>query len=304
MKFFIVIQIFLTALIFGCHSEENFKRSEILMGTVVSLEATGKNSERAINESFVRLKELEEKILGDKQKIELAAGNGDFVQINPEVYEILEIAQKFSALTDGNFDITVGAAVELWENCRDTKKLPTQEEIIAAKNLIGFRHLILRKSDCSARLEISGMKINFGGVAKGYGVDLVKNIFESHGIKSGLIDFGNSTIFALGEKKIGLRDPDKENDLLKILNLRDEVISTSGDYEKFFVVDNRRVHHIIDPKTAAPADNGNASVSVVLKGGKNSGTIADILSTAIFVGEINFSGSDIPPFSVFDTPHA
>lgn len=122
------------------------------------------------------------------------------------------------------------------------------------------------------------MKINLGGIAKGYGADVARKIFADKNIQSGMIDFGTSTIYAVGKKKIGIKNP-RADSLAEIVELEDVALSTSGDYEKFFIANGRRYHHIINPKTCAPAESENFSVSVI----HDSATVADILSTAAFV---------------------
>lgn len=281
MKKFLSLIILMTFLFGGC-GVTTCERSEILMGTVITLKATGSDAQAVIDESFTRIAELEENIYADVKKIEESAGNGEFVEISTEVYEMLEIAQKYSELTDGAFDVTCGAAVDLWGIGTKNPRVPTNEEIAAVKNFVGREYLHLHNG--KAQLDLRGVKINLGGIAKGYGVDLARKIFAEYGIRDGLIDFGNSTIFAIGKKKIGIKNPDDPSKLAKIVEIKDCAISTSGDYEKFFIVEGRRYAHIIDPKTCAPADSGISSISVVISDDiKNCATVADIFSTAFFV---------------------
>ena len=305
MKKFFTLMIFVMAVCGGC-GVTICERSEIFMGTVVTLKAEGRNAQAAVDESFARIAELEKNIFADLKKIEDAAGDGTFVKISPEVYEMLEVAQKYSAVTDGAFDVTCGAAVNLWGIGTKNPRVPTDEEISAVKNFVGREHLHLRGGE--VQLDLRGVKINLGGIAKGYGVDLARKIFAEHGIKDGLIDFGNSTIFAVGRKKIGIKNPDNPNELAEVVELENCAISTSGDYEKFFLVDGRRHAHIIDPKTCAPADSGISSISVVVAGEeKNCATVADILSTAFFVtgtgraGEISRRQSHVEIISCMPT---
>ena len=263
----------------GCGAS-SYERSEILMGTVVTLKATGNNSKAAVDESFEAIAALERNILIDIKKIE--DGNGDFVKISPDVYKILETAQIYSELTDGAFDVTIGAAVDLWGIGTKNPRVPTDEELAAVKNFVGYKHLQLQNG--AACLDLRGVKINLGGIAKGYGVDCVRKIFADNKVQSGLIDFGTSTIYAVGKKKIGIKNPRAENEIAAVIELENAALSTSGDYEKFFIVDNRRYHHIINPKTCAPADSEISSVSVVVAGSeKNCAMLADILSTTAFV---------------------
>lgn len=269
-------------LIGGCGAPSTCERTEILMGTFVTLKAEGFNAKAAVDKSFARIAELEENIRVDVQRLEDAAGNGAFVKISPDVYRILETAQIYSDLTGGAFDVTIGAAVELWSIGTDKARVPSADELAGVKNFVGREHLHLRGG--TAYLDKRGVKLNLGGVAKGYGVDLARKIFARHGVTSGLIDFGTSTIFAVGKKRIGIKNPRATDELAEVVELENAALSTSGDYEKFFVVDGRRYSHIIDPATCAPADKGVASVSVVVDGDiDDCATVADILSTAAFV---------------------
>lgn len=281
MKIFWLI-IFAALVIGGCGAPSTYQRTEILMGTVVTLKADDSRAQAAVDESFARIAELEKNIRADVQRLNDAAGNGAFVKISPDVYRILQTAQIYSELTDGAFDVTIGAAVELWGISTDEARVPSADEIVTVKNFVGREHLHLRGG--TAYLDKRGVKLNLGGVAKGYGVDLARKIFARHGVTSGLIDFGTSTIFAVGKKRIGIKNPRATDELAEVVELENAALSTSGDYEKFFVVDGRRCSHIIDPATCAPADNGVASVSVVVDGSVDyCATVADILSTAAFV---------------------
>lgn len=282
MKKFLSLMILVTVILFGGCGMMTCERSGIAMGTVITLKATGFNAKAVVEESFARIAELEKNISADIKEIEKSAGNGEAVKISSEVYEILETSQKYSNLTDGAFDVTCGAAVELWGIGTKNPRVPTNDELAAVKNFVGHEHLHLQNG--KAYLDLRGVKLNLGGIAKGYGVDLVRKIFAAHGIHDGLIDFGNSTIFAVGKKKIGIKNPDNPNKLAKIVELEDCAISTSGDYEKFFIVKGRRYSHIIDPKTCSPANPTISSISVVVSGDvKNCATVADILSTTFFV---------------------
>lgn len=274
-----IIFLILIAINIGGCKDNNYERSEILMSTVLTLKADNK---AAIDESFLKAADIENKIKNDIQNLEAAAGSDKFVKISPEVFTMLKTANEYSILTNGAFDVTTGAAIELW-NIKEAK-VPTDEEIENVKSLVGFRHIQLRDSDCSAKIDLSGIKINLGGIAKGYAVDSIREIFHKHGVHDGLIDFGTSTIYAFGKKRIGLKHPRKENEIIEIVEIEDAAISTSGDYLKYFIVDGQRYHHIIDPKTCKPVDNGIYSVSVIVDGEvENCAMAADILSTAIFV---------------------
>ncbi len=281
-KIFTALLLIAVLFILGC-GNENYERSEKIMGTLVTLKASGKNSKIAVDESFDKIFDFVEKVKVDVKNLNDGAGNGIFIKISPEVFEMLEMSQKYSALTNGTFDVTIGAAVDLWKNARKNKILPSEEEISDVKNFVGYEHLHLDEKNCSAYVDKFGVKINLGGVGKGYGVDIARKIFEKYKISDGIIDFGTSTIYTFGKKTIGLRNA-RENNLSKIIELENSAISTSGDYEQFFIANGKIYHHIIDPKTCKPSENKIASVSVVVNGEvENCATVADILSTSIFL---------------------
>ena len=287
MKMKIFLAVLLTAIfICGCSNNipAHYERTEKVMGTLVTLKAQGKNSRAAVDESFDEIFALIENIQTDVTKLNESAGSGEFVKVSPDVFTILKLSQHYSELTDGAFDVTVGVAVDLWRNARKSETLPLKEEIDSARKLVGYKHLILNEVEQSAKLDLAGVKVNLGGVGKGYGSDVARKIFLKHGITDGIIDFGTSSIFAFGKKKIGLRNPRGEHEVSEVIELEDAALSTSGDYEQFFIVEGHRYHHIINPKTCSPTDNGISSVSVVISNDVEScGAVADISSTAILV---------------------
>lgn len=281
-KFFVAL--FITAFfLFGCKFPATYERSENIMATVVTLKATGIDAQVAVDESFEKIFEFVEDVKVDVKKINDGAGNGEFVKISPNVFEVLKISQEYAEITGGAFDVTIGAAVDLWKIAKKNKNLPAQEEIDRVKNFVGYKHLHLDEKNCSAYLDTAGMKINLGGVGKGYGVDIARKIFLEHEISDGLIDFGTSTIYAVGTKRIGLQNPRAEN-FSDVVEISDAAISTSGDYENFFEVNGKRYHHIINPVTCKPVDSGVISATVTVSNEiENCGTVADILSTSIFI---------------------
>ena len=285
MKKFLSTALLMTmVLMVGCGRSDplRYERSEKIMGTVVTLKATGDESQAAVDESFDRVNALVDEIMGDMKRLE-AADAGEYISVSDDVFTMLEISQRYAERTEGAFDVTVGAALDMWRGARQNKKLPTDDELDQVRRLVGYEHLHLRASDNSAMVDVKGVKINLGGVAKGYAADLAHEIYIEHGIADGLIDFGTSTIYALGKKRIGIKDP-RGADINEIVELKDGALSTSGDYERYFEIEGKRYHHIIEPKTCMPVDNGLVSVSVVVDGDvEYCATVADILSTSVFV---------------------
>lgn len=290
--FFLVICILLFS---GCgHELPKARRSAVLMDTVVTLQARGEQAEAAVEAGMKRLEELDrimgsESTEGDVQKLRAAAGK-EYVKLSPEVYHVLEISQRYSELTQGAWDITLGVGISLWGIGTEFARVPNGNELEEANGLCGWQHLKLRPEDKSAMLEQEGMSIHLGGIGKGYALDEVRRIFVQHGIKDALIDMGASSICAMGKNdrgedwNIGIRHPRMDNGFLARVRLSDDILSTSGDYERFFEADGKRYHHILDPKTMRPTESGIMSVTVLVDGSiEDAGMIGDLLSTAVFV---------------------
>ena len=280
---------------FGCsHEVPQARRSAVLMDTVVTLQARGDQAEAAVDAGIERLEELDrmmgsESPEGAAQKLHAVAGK-EFVKLTPEVYHILEVSQRYSELTQGAWDITLGKAISLWGIGTEYARVPNDSELEMAKELCGWQHLKLRPEDNSAMLDQEGMSIHLGGIGKGYALDEVRRIFVRHGIKDALIDMGASSICAMGKNErgedwnIGIRHPRRDNEFLARVRLSDDMLSTSGDYERFFEADGKRYHHILDPKTLKPAESSVMSVTVSVEGSfEDAGMLGDLLSTAVFV---------------------
>ena len=284
-KIFTVLLILTALFIFGCKEPVTYERTEKIMGTVVTLKAEGNDAKIAVDESFTKIFQFVESVKIDVKNLNDGAGNGQFIKISPEVFEVLRISKKYYQLTNGNFDVTIGAAVDLWKTARKNKILPTTEEIAAVKNLVGCHHLHLDEKNCSAYVDTNGVKINIGGVGKGYGADIARKIFIQHKISNGLIDFGTSTIYAVGKKNIGIKNP-RGDGFTDIFEIENSAVSTSGDYENFFVIDGKKYNHIIDPVTCAPVESNFASSTVTISNDvENCATVADILSTSKFISD-------------------
>lgn len=281
----------------GCGQYQPVQKSDIIMDTAVTLTASGEDAKAAIDESMVRLKNLENMVSpnvpdSDVNKLALSAGTGRWVVLNPEVYKMLATAQDYARKTNGAFDVTTKPLVDLWGIGTDHAKVPAPAELAAAQKLVGWQKLELDEESHSARLTQKGMGVDLGGIAKGLAVDEVRKIYAKYGIKDGLINLGGSSLYALGHNKdgqlwrIGMRHPRKDDaqEKMAVLPLENAALSTSGDYERFFEVNGVRYHHIIDPRTGRPAQAGAASVTIVAADNvPDGGMLTDLLTTAVFV---------------------
>lgn len=292
----IIFIIILALALAGCTEEKSVQKSETVMDTVVTLSASGSDAEKAIDESMERLKALEnlasDKIpSSDVSRINNAAGSGEWIKVSPEIFHLLEVSQKYSRLSNGAWDITAGALTELWGIGTDKARVPDSDEIKSALKLVDYDRLELDEGSSSARLLTKGMKIDLGGIAKGMAVDEVRKIYEQHGIANGLINIGASSMYAIGkntkgaEWRVGIRHPrGNAGDVLAVVTLSSEALSTSGDYERYIEKDGVRYHHIINPRTGYPARNGAISDTVVIDGDlADAGMISDLLTTTVFI---------------------
>jgi thiamine biosynthesis lipoprotein len=183
-------------------------------------------------------------------------------------------------MTNGLFDITVAPLLAVWGfYTKGDDKLPADQEITRAMKLVGY-HKIQIKDDLIT-LE-PGMSVDFGGIAQGYAADRAALILRQRHVKSAIIDIGGE-VLTIGKApqnrpwRVGIRNP-RGKGIIETVEVEDSAVSTSGDYEKFFTIDNQRYPHIIDPRTGTPAQEF-ASVTVFA----DNATLADALSTAIAI---------------------
>ena len=204
------------------------------------------------------------------------------VAVSEETAALVQTALSIAAQTNGAFDPTIGVVSALWD-ITGTPRVPTDDEIDEALALVSYQDVSVGGTDVS--LASSGMMLDLGGIAKGYAADTAIAIYQEYGIESALLNLGGN-IYVLGQKpdgtdyRIGLRDPQgSEGTYAAVISVHDTSVVTSGVYERFFEQDGQTYHHIIDPATGYPVDNGLEAVTVVCE----SSTLADALSTALFV---------------------
>jgi thiamine biosynthesis lipoprotein len=214
-------------------------------------------------------------------RLNAAAGKRP-VAIKPEVLEVLETAQQVSRWTGGKFDVTFGALSGLWKFDHDQDNtIPAARDIAARLPLVGYEALEIDVRRGTAFLRRPGMRAHLGGIGKGFAVDRAASMLRSHGIEDFLVQAGGD-LYASGRHgdrawRAAIRDPRGEGNIAA-MDLVNTTFSTSGDYERFFVRNGRRYHHILDPDTGAPA-HGTRSVTIVTA----RAAIADALSTGVFV---------------------
>lgn len=201
--------------------------------------------------------------------------------VSPELFELLRLSKKFSEKTQGAFDITFASVGYLYEY-REGKQ-PEQKDIDRLKDAINYQGLILTETNRSVKFSDPRIKIDLGGIAKGHAVDRCIDLLKRKGIKHGIVQIGGDSRI-IGNRRgrpwlIGIKHPRQENQLVSKIPLENIAVSTSGDYERFFIdKKGQRIHHIIDPQNGQSARRSQ-SVTILA----SNSTLADALSTSLFV---------------------
>lgn len=277
-------------------NNQPYEQSEIKMDTFMTLKGFGPNAKTAVEESFKRIGEIDKMAspnisTSDVSKINSAAGK-EYVKVHPEIIKMIKKSIQYSKLSGGAWDITVGPLINLWGIGTPNERIPSDAEIKAKLALVGYDKISINEADNSVMLQKPGMSIDLGGIAKGFATDEVLKIFKKYNIKNGLLNLGGSSMYAIGNNEknlpwsVGIKHPRSQNseDYLGIIKLSNQALSTSGDYERYFIKNNKRYHHILNPLTGYPADTGVISDTIVIDGSlPDNSMIADLLTTTVFV---------------------
>lgn len=272
------------------------EKQALKMDTVMDLKVYGTNANAAIDAAYKRIDEIEQMssaniATSDVSLINKASGK-DYVKVHPEIIKMLNTAIKFSKLSDGAFDISVGPLIKLWGIGTSSERLPADSEIKALLPLVGYKNISINEKDSSVKLMKEGMAIDLGGIAKGFTADEVIKVFKKYGIKNALINLGGSSIYTMGQKpdgslwSVAIQHPrkDKSEGYLGIIKLPESALSTSGDYERYFIKDGKRYHHILNPFTGYPAEAGVMSDTIIIDSTTpDANMLADTLTKVTFV---------------------
>lgn len=206
------------------------------------------------------------------------------VVVDAEVFAVLAAAVRYSRLSEGAFDVTVGPVVQLWRQAKRDGALPTAEQIAAAGATVGYGNLMLDAESRTVRFAVEGMALDLGGIAKGYAIDRAVEAMRQAGATGGMVDVGGDLVCfgtPVGGRdrwRIGLQDPGDEGNLLLRLAIDGHAVATSGDYRRFTVLNGQKHSHIVNPVTADSAA-GLSSVTIIAQ----SAMEADALATAVSV---------------------
>ncbi len=268
-------------------SAEWYEREAAIMGTRIAVEVWHEDAgraEAAIDAVIAEMHRIDELMSHYKPESQLSRINRDAatapVKVDAELAGLIARALEFSELSGGAFDITYASVGYLYDYRE--RRHPSEAQIQAALPAINWRHVVVDREASTVHFLMPGVRIDLGGIAKGYAVDSAVQILRDHGIRNGTVTAGGDSRI-LGDRRgrpwvVGIRHPDDPNRVIARIPLEDAAISTSGDYERYFDEGGVRYHHIIDPRTGK-SPVGVRSVTVI---GPNA-TLTEGLTKSVFV---------------------
>ena len=264
-----------------------------VMGTfarVVAVSDSEDTAQLCVEAAFDELTGVDDMMSDYKAESELSRVNKNAfdepVKVSGALMEVLLAAVEYSRQTGGAFDVSVGPVVDLWRQAERDGQKPTDEQLAAAKAKVGYENLILDTQALTVRFRVEDMRLDLGGIAKGYAIDRAAEAMRGNGALGGMIDVGGD-ICCFGAAPgpgtrenwvIGLQDPGSDAGLLVKLKLTDTAVATSGDYRRFVLIGDDRFSHIINPKTST-ATGRLSSVTIIAPTAMQ----ADALATAVSV---------------------
>ena len=290
-----MIAIAAIALYSGCRAKPAapalMEQSRLAMGSALRVAvwtADAAGAARAIEQVYGEFERIEAALSvwrpdSDVLRLNAAAGRGP-IPVGDDMRVVLEAAAEASRLTHGKFDVTFGALADVWRFDHDhDNRVPTAEEIAARLPLIDYTAVRLDSKAGTAEIMRLGVRVHLGGIGKGYAVERAAALLRGAGFSDFLIQAGGD-LYAAGRRgdrpwRVGLYDPrGSDGATFASIDLADETFSTSGDYERFFVQDGVRYHHLLDPDTGQPARSCR-SVTILAR----SPLTADWASTGVFI---------------------
>lgn len=266
--------------------ENRHEATTFAMDTVMTFTVIHEDGDEIIIDAEQEIRRLENLLSvtvesSDISKLNAAAGKEALdMQIDTQV--LLAKGKELGEKTGGAFDIAISPIVKAWGFTEEEHHVPTQAELDALLPVTDPSDVILDAG--KAYLQKEGMAVDLGGIAKGYASDKVSELLKEKGVESAIVSLGGNVV-GIGRKpdgekwEVALANPLDANDYCGLISIEDKAVVTSGGYQRFFEENGRKYHHIIDPATGYPAESGLLSVTII----SESGTEADVLSTALFV---------------------
>ncbi|MBR4283809.1 MAG: FAD:protein FMN transferase [Anaerotignum sp.] len=266
--------------------ENRHEATSFAMDTIMTFTVIHEDGDQIIIDAEQRIRELENLLSITLENSEVsrlnAAAGKEAIEVSKDTWILLEAGKNLGAGTGGAFDIAISPVVKAWGFTEAEHHVPTQAELDALLPLTNPDDVVLDKM--TVYLEKEGMAVDLGGIAKGYASDEVASLLKGKGVESAIVSLGGN-VFGIGTKpngekwEVALANPLDANDYCGLISIEDKAVVTSGGYQRFFEENGKKYHHIIDPATGYPAENGLLSVTII----SESGMEADVLSTALFV---------------------
>lgn len=266
-------------------SKEEASIDVFAMDTYMTFTAYGEHAEEALQEAEEEILRLDELWSVGKENSEISRLNKEGSgTVSAETIQLLTCAKEISEETKGAFDLTIYPLMELWGFTTQEYQVPEETKIRdIVENHMGMEHVKIDPETQTVTLE-QQVKIDLGGIAKGYASQQVEKIFQKHGVESGIVSLGGN-IQAIGKKtdgnpwKVGIQPPTENMEMAGSYEAEGEAVITSGGYERYFEEDGTTYHHILDPHTGYSTKQDLLSVTIISKDGMK----ADCLSTTLFV---------------------
>ncbi len=268
-----------------------FKIGTKLMGNHFEISVVADDKDWAntkINAAINEIKRIEKLLttFDDNSETNLINRNAgiEAVEVCDETFQLIERSIRISNITQGAFDITYGSIDKsLWNFDTSMKTLPDKETAKEMVRLINYRNIILDKENKTVFLKEKGMRIGFGGIGKGYAAEMAKKIMQQMGVESGIVNAsGDLTAWGLqpnGEEwTIGIANPNIKDQVFSFMKITGLAVATSGNYEKFILIDGKKYSHTINPRTGLPV-TGIKSVTIITKNAE----IADAMATPVTI---------------------
>lgn len=265
-------------------AQKRYEFSHPQMGTMFRVMVYASDSLTAQNvtqKAFVRLDELNLILSDYREDSEVntlcrTAGSGQYIKVSTDLWNMLQESVKATKLSNGNFDVTIGPLTQLWRRMKRQKQLPTPAQIIEAKTKIGIEKIVFNTENQSVMLKTKGMRLDFGGIGKGFAEDEMMKVLKQNGIKSALIEAGGNILVSNSPKN----SPQGWEIIInnKKYFLKNCGVSTSGDAYQFVEIDGKKYAHILDPKTGIGFAEPH-QISIIAK----DGTTSDWISTALYL---------------------
>jgi thiamine biosynthesis lipoprotein len=257
-------------------SLSRFEYAKIYMGVRTRLIVYATDESAAVNAcraAFDRVGQVEQAASDYRKDSELVllgtAAVTQPVRLSDDLWNLLSESLRIAELSDGAFDPTVGPYVQLWRKARREKRLPAPEQIAEAGNVVGWRKLTLDPQAHTARLAVAGMKLDLGGIAKGYAGDCAIRTLREQGIRSALFEAGGDIVVSdapPGEEGWKIELVDAGPDMPSVVTVTNCGVSTSGDTEQFVEIGGKRYSHVVDPHTGIGLTTRSMSTVIAPKG--------------------------------------